>query len=208
MGWLQLVGSSKLQVSFAEHSLFYRALLQKRPIIWRSLLIVATPYIYCCHYMGHYCMNIQTLLSLFCMLLSYIVVHSYIGWPRIHKSHPQRHELLESHIFSSCCDSTTNPGFDFTDITGTDTLVCIDYKYRLSEICTTSNQYCLLLLFVCCVRSEFPKVSIYTSALFMCSPKSTIALVADRFPKVSIYTSWISRSICNKCNCTLGRTHK
>jgi len=29
---------------FAEFSLFYRALLQKRPIILRSLLIVATPY--------------------------------------------------------------------------------------------------------------------------------------------------------------------
>jgi len=44
MGWLQLVGSFKLQVSCAEYSLFYRALLQKRPIILRSLLIVATPY--------------------------------------------------------------------------------------------------------------------------------------------------------------------
>jgi len=31
-GWLQLIGSLKLQVSFAEYSLFYRALLQKRPI--------------------------------------------------------------------------------------------------------------------------------------------------------------------------------
>ena len=44
MGWLRLVGSSKLLVSFAEYRLFYRALLQKRPIILRSLLIVATPY--------------------------------------------------------------------------------------------------------------------------------------------------------------------
>ena len=43
MGWLRLVGSLKLQVSFAEYSLIYRALLQKRPIILRSLLIVATP---------------------------------------------------------------------------------------------------------------------------------------------------------------------
>ena len=44
MGWLQLVGSLKSLVFFAENSLFYRALLQKRPIILRSLLIVATPY--------------------------------------------------------------------------------------------------------------------------------------------------------------------
>ena len=43
MGWLRLVGSLQLQVSFAEYSLFYRALLQKRPIILRSLLIVTTP---------------------------------------------------------------------------------------------------------------------------------------------------------------------
>ena len=43
MGWLRLVGSLKLQVSFAEYSLFYRALLQERPIILRSLLIAATP---------------------------------------------------------------------------------------------------------------------------------------------------------------------
>jgi len=44
MGWLRLVGSLKSQVSFAEYFLFYRALLQKRPIILRSLRIVATPY--------------------------------------------------------------------------------------------------------------------------------------------------------------------
>jgi len=30
MGWLRLVGSFKLYVSFAEYTLFYRALLQKR----------------------------------------------------------------------------------------------------------------------------------------------------------------------------------
>ena len=44
MGWLRLVGSLKLQVSLAEYHLFYRALLQKRPIILRSLLVKANPY--------------------------------------------------------------------------------------------------------------------------------------------------------------------
>jgi len=42
IGCLQLVGSLKLQVAFAECSLFYRALVQKRTIILRSLLIVGT----------------------------------------------------------------------------------------------------------------------------------------------------------------------
>jgi len=43
-GWLRLVGSIKLYVSFAEYSLFYRSLLQKRPIILSILLTEATPY--------------------------------------------------------------------------------------------------------------------------------------------------------------------
>jgi len=45
MGWLRSVGSIKLQVSLAEYRLFYRALLQKRPIILLILLTKATP----CH---------------------------------------------------------------------------------------------------------------------------------------------------------------
>jgi len=43
-GWLRLVGSLKLYVSFAEYRLFCGAPLYKRPIILRSLLIVATQY--------------------------------------------------------------------------------------------------------------------------------------------------------------------
>ena len=43
MGWLRLVESIKLQVSFAKQSLFYRALLQQRPIILSILLTKATP---------------------------------------------------------------------------------------------------------------------------------------------------------------------
>ena len=44
MGWLRSVGSIKSQVSFAEYSLFYRSLLQKRPIILSILLSEATPF--------------------------------------------------------------------------------------------------------------------------------------------------------------------
>ena len=45
MGWLQLVGSLKSYVSFAEYSLFYSALLQKSPIILRSLLFYADAFV-------------------------------------------------------------------------------------------------------------------------------------------------------------------
>jgi len=44
MGWLWVVGSLKLSVSFAKEPYKKDDILQKRPIILRSLLIVATPY--------------------------------------------------------------------------------------------------------------------------------------------------------------------
>ena len=43
MGWLRLVGSLKLQVSFVKEPYKRDDILQKRPIILRSLLIEATP---------------------------------------------------------------------------------------------------------------------------------------------------------------------
>jgi len=46
MGWLRLVGSLKLQVSFAKEPYQRDYILQKKPMILRSLLIVATPYIF------------------------------------------------------------------------------------------------------------------------------------------------------------------
>jgi len=42
-GWLRLVGSFKLQISFAKEPYKRDDILQKRPIIVRSLPIVATP---------------------------------------------------------------------------------------------------------------------------------------------------------------------
>jgi len=44
VGWLRLAGSLKLQVPFAKQPYKRDYILQKRPIISRSLLIVATPY--------------------------------------------------------------------------------------------------------------------------------------------------------------------
>jgi len=45
MGWLRLAGSLKSSVSFANEPYIRDYILQKRPIIWRNLLIVATPYV-------------------------------------------------------------------------------------------------------------------------------------------------------------------
>ena len=44
MGWLRLVGSLKTQVSFAKEPYKRDYILQKRPILLRSLLIIATPW--------------------------------------------------------------------------------------------------------------------------------------------------------------------
>jgi len=47
MGWLRLVGRLKLHVSFAKEPYERDNILQKRPIIVRSLLIGAIPYFLC-----------------------------------------------------------------------------------------------------------------------------------------------------------------
>jgi len=45
MGWLWLVGPIKLHVSIAKEPYKKDDILQKRPMILRSLLTVATPYV-------------------------------------------------------------------------------------------------------------------------------------------------------------------
>jgi len=72
MGWLRLVGSLKLQVFFAEYSLFYRALLQKRHTILRSLPIEATPY----SESSLSCMHIHIYIHVYVYM--YIQVYTYM----------------------------------------------------------------------------------------------------------------------------------
>ena len=50
MGWLRLVGSIKLQVSFAKEPYKRDAILHKRPIIQSILLTITTPCIFTSDY--------------------------------------------------------------------------------------------------------------------------------------------------------------
>jgi len=84
MGWLRWVGSLKLQVSFAKEPYKTDDILQKRPIILRSLLTVATPYwrsvcIYVCTYMcifyAYLYMYIYT--SVYIHIYTYVYTHTY-----------------------------------------------------------------------------------------------------------------------------------
>jgi len=86
MGWLRLVGPLKLHVYFAEFRLFSRALLQKRPIILRSLLIVATSYhilhlqhppaLHCNRSMG----NVGRLVLQYCITMYCIIRECFNMW--------------------------------------------------------------------------------------------------------------------------------
>ena len=81
MGWLRSVGSLEWQVSFAKEPYKIDDILQKRPVIWRSLLIVATPY----HVDGHIvikriCLTVDTVLFFFCFFL---VLFGFVLFNRI-----------------------------------------------------------------------------------------------------------------------------
>jgi len=58
MGWLRLVGSIKLYVSFAKEPYKRDDILQKRPVILSILLTVAAPYdagVIVCHLVAYLC---------------------------------------------------------------------------------------------------------------------------------------------------------
>jgi len=101
MGWLRLVGSFKLQVSCAEYRLVYSALLQKRPVILRSLLIVATPY----HSRGQQacttmCDNIYINIHIY----TYTYIHTYI------------HIYISKNFPMHSCDATSLHMCDMTPL--------------------------------------------------------------------------------------------
>ena len=64
-------------MSFAEYHLFYRALLHKRPTILRSLLIVATPYVYT--YKNYALYTYSRRVSLTCIHIARVhITHTYL----------------------------------------------------------------------------------------------------------------------------------
>jgi len=72
--------SSAHDTSFAEYSLFYRALLQKRPMILRSLLIVATPYLRnsTCKRSSAHDTSANTDLNVAVLPVTMVCIHTYI----------------------------------------------------------------------------------------------------------------------------------
>ena len=113
MGWLRSVGSVKLQVSFTEYCLFYRALLQKRPIILLILLTEATPYsgyiwsMYVCMYVWMYVciyiyMHVHTCIHICIKIYIYIfnrgVYKCVCIW--IYMSSPSTCSITNTHTLS------------------------------------------------------------------------------------------------------------
>jgi len=78
-GGLWFVGSLKLYVSFAEYRLFYRALLQKRPI---------TLCVFTCTQMRHACLHIH-------------MHHSHTTHVRAHVSHMHMYIYIYIYIYNS-----------------------------------------------------------------------------------------------------------
>jgi len=75
MGWLRLVGSIKLQVSFAKEPYKRADILQKRPIILSILLTVATPY--------SDTRGIYSIASLYTIIPIHASDHFDMGWLRL-----------------------------------------------------------------------------------------------------------------------------
>ena len=70
-----VVGSLKLQVSFAKKPYKRDDILQKRPIILKSLLIVATPYI---QVDACVCISVQLYQCIYIYIYIYVYIYIYI----------------------------------------------------------------------------------------------------------------------------------
>jgi len=73
MGWLRLVDFLKLWVSFAKEPYKRNDILQKRPIVLRSLLIVATPSLIYIYTRTH----THTCISYISLIYIYIYTHAH-----------------------------------------------------------------------------------------------------------------------------------
>jgi len=71
VGWLRLVGSIQLQVSFAKESYKRDDILQKRHIILSILLTVATPYCFPNRHMRVY-------MDMYTCVYTYVYIYTYV----------------------------------------------------------------------------------------------------------------------------------
>ena len=142
MRWLRLVGSLKLQVSFAEYRLFYTAFLQRRPIILRSLLVIATPY-------PHHPISTQV-----CLPLAYIYwyIYIYILIYMILFDLPGASSSRYAHDSARCSIYMYN--YAYTSIK----LYCIIWPYQSGGfIFETLAQFCSLTNRLCCYSFDYIK---------------------------------------------------
>ena len=110
-GWLRLVGSIKLQVSFAKETYKRDYVLQKRPVVLSTLLTVATPYV-----------NIRSIeysftkrnLSIMYVCKSYTHIYSMHVLIHIIYESYTRHRVIGGviHILFSTLLETTSVSFD------------------------------------------------------------------------------------------------
>ena len=94
MGWLRIVGSFKLYVSFAEYSLFYRALLQQRLILYVCTMCA---YAYELTYTTHVLSRDNSVIRH--VLLRHVLLACLIKTRRIYVLSRDNTCLITSHVF-------------------------------------------------------------------------------------------------------------
>jgi len=147
--WLRLVGSLKLQVSFAEYRLFYRALLQKRPIILRRLLHVAHTWSSQSSVTSSL-LNESYIISLYQLLMSHILYHCILHYiTRLHIYYTTSYHLLYSCVIYYSCIKKT-PYIATTLLSAKEPYIC-DISWIIYSISCIIYDISWIICYISCI---------------------------------------------------------
>jgi hypothetical protein len=143
MGLLRLVGSLKIYVSFAEYHLFYWALVQKRPVILRSLLTDATQYMpftvlsssHVRHSPPHICQHM-------CEITHHTHARTWRYWPRACDKTMPCHTRASSGHFVLGYVHAVHRTFEFTCVTLPITLTHVWWHHTHTRVWHYSSRVC------------------------------------------------------------------
>jgi len=191
MGWLRLVGFLKLWVSFAKEPYKRDNILQKRPIILRSLLIVATPYL---HLYVHECLRMHVRVYVYvcvcvCVCMCMINYTSLVQNSLFYRALLQKRPIILRSLLIMCVSDRSLTIHIYMNV-----CVCVCVCYVCACVCVCVCTYV-------CMRGWWGlRISHHVCLCAHCNTLQHVCVCAHTLRSTHI-SACISVNICVLCIC-------